>query len=318
MLYNVVMMKRVLAIDLGGTKIAAGIIGANGKVLAIETALTPRGDITATKACITSLATKVLEKGGGADAIGLALPGIVDQKHGILIRSPSSGLLNIPFGEILKNIFNLPIYADNDVNACAWGEYKFGIAAKYGSLFWMTISTGIGGALLVDSKIFCGANGMAGEIGHLIVNHCDGALCSCGNHGCLEAEAAGPAWRRLALQFLEEGRQSSLIHIDQDALDAAAIAQAARSGDKLAMEIIEHIGKMLARGIAAIENLFDPEVIVIGGGVAKSLDLLLPIIEKELPSLILTEPQRKIEIKMSSLGYNAALLGAAALAFFPY
>jgi glucokinase len=312
-------MNKVLAIDLGGTKIAVGIVDANGQVLTKKISPTPLGDVAATKSCILSLASEVLHEVGQADAIGLALPGIVDRRKGILIRSPSSGWRNVPFAEIICNALRLPVFAENDVNACAWGEYHFGAGAglKYESLFWMTISTGIGGALLVDGKIIEGANSMAGEIGHLIVNP-GGALCSCGNCGCLEAEAAGPAWRRIALQFLKSGQSSSLRQIDPETLDAAAVAQAARSHDRLGLLVVEHIATMVSYGIAAVQNILDPQAIIIGGGIAKSLDLLLPVINKKLPDLILASSDRSTEIKGSALGYNAALVGAASLAFFPY
>lgn len=158
---------------------------------------------------------------------------------------------------------------------------------------------------------------MAGEIGHLIVNP-GGALCSCGNCGCLEAEAAGPAWRRIALQFLKSGQSSSLRQIDPETLDAAAVAQAARSHDRLGLLVVEHIATMVSYGIAAVQNILDPQAIIIGGGIAKSLDLLLPVINKKLPDLILASSDRSTEIKGSALGYNAALVGAASLAFFPY
>lgn len=312
-------MNKVLAIDLGGTKTAVGIIDANGNVLTKRISSTPLGDIAATKSCIFYLASEVLNEAGQADAIGLALPGIVDRRKGILVRSPSSGWENVPFAEIIYNALRLPVFAENDVNACAWGEYHFGAGAglKYGSLFWMTISTGIGGALLINGKIVEGANSMAGEIGHLIVNP-GGALCSCGNRGCLEAEAAGPAWRRVALQFLEYDRSSLLTQINPETLDAAAVAQAARSHDPVSLLVVEHIANMLSYGIAAIQNILDPQVIIIGGGIAKSLDLLLPIINKKLPALILAFSDRRTEIRGSALGYDAALVGAASLAFFPY
>lgn len=312
-------MNKVLAIDLGGTKIAVGIVDANGHVLTKKILPTPLGDVAATKSCILSLALEVLHEAGQADAIGLALPGIVDRRKGILIRSPSSGWRNVPFAEIICNVLQLPVFSENDVNACAWGEYHFGAGAglKYESLFWMTISTGIGGALLMNGKIIEGANSMAGEIGHLIVNP-GGALCSCGNRGCLEAEAAGPAWRRVALQFLESGQHSSLRQIDHEILDAAAVAQAARSHDRLSLLVVEHIATMVSYGIAAVQNILDPQAIIIGGGIANSLDLLLPVINKKLPNLILASSDRRTNIRGSALGYDAALVGAASLAFFPY
>lgn len=310
-------MNKVLAIDLGGTKTAVGVIEANGNVLAKKISPTPLGDIAAAKSCILSLVSEVLNEAGQADAVGLALPGIVDRKNGVLVHSPSSGWRNVPFAEFMYDALRLPIFTDNDVNASAWGEYHFGAAAECDSLFWMTMSTGIGGAFLVNGKIVEGANSMAGEIGHLIVNP-GGALCSCGHRGCLEAEAAGPAWRRVALQFLENSQDSSLKQINPEMLDAAAVAQAARSGDRLSLRVVEQIANMVSYGIAAIQNILDPQAIVIGGGIAKSLDLLLPVINRRLPSFVLSSGDRKTEIRNSALGYDAGLIGAASLAFFPY
>lgn len=181
----------------------------------------------------------------------------------------------------------------------------------------MTVSTGIGGAVVSSGRVLEGASGMAGEIGHLVVNP-GGAPCGCGNHGCLEAEAAGPAWRRCALRLLGESPAGKLATVPADSIDARTIARFARSGDGLCLQVVDEMGTMLARGLAAVVNILDPDTIVMGGGVAAALDLLLPSIVGTAPGLMLSGGERAFRVRQSSLGYDAALIGAAALALKPY
>jgi glucokinase len=218
---------------------------------------------------------------------------------------------------MLEDAFSLPVTAANDVNACAWAEALFGAGVGLGSFFWMTVSTGIGGAVVSSGRVLEGASGMAGEIGHLVVNP-GGAPCGCGNHGCLEAEAAGPAWRRCALRLLGERPAGKLATIPADSIDARTIARFARSGDGLCLQVVDEMGTMLARGLAAVVNILDPDAIVMGGGVAAALDLLLPSIVGTAPGLMLSGGERAFRVQQSSLGYDAALIGAAALALKPY
>jgi len=204
------------------------------------------------------------------------------------------------------------------VNACALAEARFGSGRGLEAFFWLTISTGIGGALCVRDRVYSGARGMAGEIGHLVVRE-EGAACGCGNRGCLEAEAAGPAWRRKALALLEtrsvSGAGSGFLGmLPRASIDARAIADGARSGDSLCREVVEDVGSALARGVASIMSVMDPEAIVVGGGVAAALDLLAPIIVRRVERHALGE---SCPILPSALGYDAALVGAAALALFP-
>jgi glucokinase len=217
---------------------------------------------------------------------------------------------------MIEKAVGLPVQADNDVNACAWAEARFGAGRGLDSFFWMTVSTGIGGAVLSGGRILDGADGMAGEIGHLVVNP-GGEACGCGNHGCLEAEAAGPAWRRRALRRLDAGGGFLADHPRAE-VDARLIAAGARAGDPLCAEVVRECAAMLARGVAAVYAVLDPEAIILGGGVAGSLDLILPILRDLVPSLVLAAEARKTVVGPSELGYDAALIGAAALAMFPY
>lgn len=313
-------MQRVLAIDLGGTKTAAGVVDAQGHILSKASAPTPLGDPGAAVSLIADLSRKVLAAAGPVQALGLALPGVVDRGSGALLRSPSSGWTNVPFAALVSEALDLPVVCENDVNACAWAEARFGAAGNLDTFFWITVSTGIGGAALSGNRFIGGP--LAGEIGHLVVNP-GGAECGCGNRGCLEAEAAGPAWRRRALELLDGdgkagGDNSCLLALPRDVVDARALADGGRAGDRLCLRVIEDVGRMLARGLAAVFNLLDPEAIFVGGGVAAALDLLEPGIRRELLSLVLAARERPLRILPSVLGYDAALIGAASLAFFPY
>ena len=318
-------MQKILAIDFGGTKIAAGLITSRGHIIAKESCPTPSDGPEAAMHCAVELAIRLQNTAGAATAVGLALPGMVDRSGGILLHSPSSGWSDVPFVQMAKDAFGLPVSCDNDVNACAWAEACFGGSdcsgtAIPGSFFWLTISTGIGGAIVTDGKVMAGTHGMAGELGHLVVNP-GGALCGCGNRGCLEAEAAGPAWRRMALAALDDSTRetsSCLSTLHRSTIEAKTIAVGARSGDCLCLEIVENAGLMLARGLAAVYTILDPEAVYLGGGVGQAFDVLQPVIRKEMSNLVQPAKDRHFRIEPSSLGYDAALLGAAALVLHPY
>lgn len=311
-------MKKVLSIDLGGTKIAVGVVDSSGKVISRKMAPTPRGDAEQVVSCIAELSDEVLSSEYTEGNIGLALPGIVDPENGTLIRSPSSGWVDVPFTAMIQEKLGMPVVVENDVRACAWAEYHFGAGTHLRSFFWMTISTGIGGAFLSEGR-FAGGR-MAGEIGHLVVQP-EGFLCGCGNKGCLEAEAAGPAWRRKALRLLEQEEfqgKSVLSTIPPKEIDARRIAEGARKGDALCQTVVGDVSKMLARGLGAIFNILDPDAVFLGGGVAKSFDLIEPLIHPALQNLVLAAKDRTLRILPSSPGYDAALIGAASLVLFPY
>ena len=217
---------------------------------------------------------------------------------------------------MIEDALGLHAEADNDVNACAWAEAHFGAGRGLDSFFWMTVSTGIGGAVVSGGRIVGGANAMAGEIGHLVVNP-GGEVCGCGNRGCLEAEAAGPAWMRRALRRLDADG-GYLAARPRSEVNARAIAEGARAGDTLCIEVLRESAVMLARGVAAVYTLLDPEAVVLGGGVAGALDLILPVLLRHVPSLVLAAGARRTVLGPSQLGYDAALIGAGSLAMFPY
>ncbi len=301
-------MKRVLAIDLGGTKTAVGIVDNRGTILSKKSAPTPRGDPDAVLSLALKLAADAGYSSGTVEALGLALPGVVDEAGETLVRSPSSGWTGVPFKRLFSEAFNLPVIADNDVNACALAEAVYGSGKGFDPFFWMTVSTGVGGAVFCGGKVLQGAHGMAGEIGHLVVRP-GGAACNCGNRGCLEAEAAGPAWTRKAAASPVDSR------IRHPELDAKAVAEMARAGDPACLRVVDDVADALAAGIGSVIALIDPRAVFIGGGVAGAADMLIPRIEALLPNRVLAWNSRTIKILPSGLGYDAALIGAAALAF---
>ena len=311
-------MRRVLAIDMGGTKTAAGVVDEAGNILARRIIPTPRESPRAVVEAMKTLSRDVLAETGPVESAGLALPGVVDRISGTLLRSASSGWTDVPFAALVSKALDLPVAAGNDVDACALAEARFGGGAGLDCFFWMTISTGIGGAVYSGGRIAGGP--LSGEIGHLVVNP-GGATCGCGNRGCLEAEAAGPAWRRRAIRLLDAGGASGagcLARLPREEVDARSVAEGARTGDPLCLKVVEECARPLAAGIAAVFNLLDPRAVFIGGGVAGAFDILAPVLRRELPALVLSGRERPLRIAESALGYDAALVGAAVLALFPY
>ena len=311
-------MNSVLAVDLGGTKLAVGIVDGRGRILASAVAPTRRGSPADVVAQARELAASLdpihaSETRGPGDssrtvlprpqALGLSLPGILDPSGQVLLRSPSSGWSGVPFTSLFSEAFGLPAAAGNDANACALAESVMGGAKGMASFFWMTVSTGVGGACFVDGRVLRGFRGMAGEVGHLVVRP-GGSVCTCGNSGCLEAEAAGPAWTRKAIRIAPAWKGA-----------AEAVAADARSGGPLGLAVVDDVAEALARGIGAVIDLFDPEAVFLGGGVAEASDLLIPKIGNLLPALILRSGTGGgPRILKSALGREAGLLGAACLA----
>ncbi|GAB1483017.1 ROK family glucokinase [Treponema sp.] len=316
-------MRRVLAVDMGGTKTAVGLVSSDGKVLAKETFPTPLGEAGRLIEAIAEHAQNFIASNNEAapeeaqiHSIGMSLPGVVDVQTGTLLVSPSSAWSNVPFSFLLEEALSLPVSSDNDVNACALAEARFGSGRGLESFFWFQVSTGIGGAIYTKGQVLSGKHSMAGEIGHLMVKR-GGALCGCGHRGCLEAEAAGPAWRRKALIKLDSKSPEGLgclAGLDPAKFDAKDLAVGARAGDNFCKELVAEIAENLAIGIAAVINILDPEALIIGGGVTASWDLLESPIKQALPQFVFASDRRSSDIRISALGYDAALIGAAALA----
>lgn len=246
------------------------------------------------------------------EGVGVNMPGMVDALTGILLQAPFAGWYNIDVKGRFGRMFGTDkIYVENDVNSCAIGELIFGNACD--NFLWVTVSTGIGGALIIDRKLVHGFNSCAGEIGHVKVEFESPYRCSCGQYGCAEAHASGTAISRMFSKKVMENLELMEILTEKNLVsDAKGCSILAREGYLSAINVYHTAGKYIGRALSYAANLFNPHKIYIGGGVSDSLDLLLPSLNEEFNRSSVKQCAN-IEIVKTALDYDAALMGAAAL-----
>jgi glucokinase len=297
------MQRIAAALDFGGTKVIAGLVDETGRVLDSERIVSPPGGPQAVASYAGDIFSRLLSKHriGLSELVGLGstVPGIADREHQVLRLAPAHGWENVPFATMLTDATGLPATITNDVNACVLAEQLWGSAHGARDLLWTTVSTGIGGAVIINGRLHEGRGGLAGEVGHLTV--ADGPHCGCGRLGCLEAVASGPAVARTA-------RESGLA-----VKDAEQVFVLARAGEPRARQIVERAHAHLARAFSFAANLLDLDLIIVGGGVAQSLDI--DVLQRLTLQHTMTLPGRQPAVRLTGLGYEAGLLGAAALAF---
>jgi glucokinase len=308
----------ILALDYGGTKLTAATVLAgerlwNGLVRHVSP---PGHDAAYEQATMLALARRLLA-GRTPAAVGVSFGGPVLQSQGLVILSHHiAGWHNTPLADHLREALGAPAVVANDANAGALGEWRYGAGQGCASVFYVTVSTGIGGGWVMNGAIYDGADGMAGEVGHVVVNP-GGALCVCGKRGCTEAEACGTAIARAARSRLaaDPGAGQGLRRMvggDVEMLSAVHVAQAAQAGEELAQDVMDHAARMLGTGLGAVINLMNPQRIVIGGGVTKSGDRWWRIVRETARAHAL--PEMRVDIRPASLGDDAPLWGAVALA----
>ena len=344
----------ILALDLGGSKMLSALVdvsesadgGRSTKLRGVaRRALTQDAGRDGVWAAILDATAETFGKTGeswdAVDSIGATIPGVADPKRGYWVYAPFSGIADFPLADELRAQFGKPVFADNDVNACAWAEKVFGVCQDVDNFVWITISNGIGGGLVLDGKVYAGKFSGAAEIGHFNVVENGGALCGCGNRGCLEATAAGPGiarrYRELVkdvfdgidaassglradwLRYLEStnANANAGLALAQSAT-AASIADEARRGNPLAVEVYNATGRYVGRAASYAANLVNPEKIVIGGGVAGSFDLFYPALWETFERCLFKATNKALTVEKTGLGYEAGLMGAASLAFAPY
>lgn len=307
------------AFDIGGTKTIVALADEQGNIFEKEQFVTNTEDCYGHLDRCVELFQQFLERrqlrADEVSAVGVNLPGIVDRQKGVLIRAVYAGWNQIPVAEYLSQKLQIRrIVCENDVNACAVGEMRFGLGTQYKHFAWITVSTGVGGAVVYDGKLLRGAHGYAGEFGHLKVEYESPEACPCGQKGCLEAHGSGTAIgrdvrKRMAIDeaFKEDYNSHEKSNI------GATCAAMAREGNRNAMQIFENVGRYLGRAISYYANILDPEAVVIGGGVAASLEFMLPQIKEAIQEYTFSQ-MRDIDIVPTALGYEAALYGAIAVA----
>jgi len=309
----------IVGVDIGGTQIRAALSDSEGKIIqrvALPTLAEqgPERVIHRIKQAIRQVAGQHL---GEVQAIGIASAGPLDPWQGVIIKAPNlPGWHHVPLREIIEDEFGLPTYVGNDANLAALAEQRFGAGKGARHLIYVTHSTGIGGGIIVDGRLLLGSSGLGAEVGHIVID-IDGPRCGCGNIGCLEAMAAGPAIARKALQAVEAGRETiirDLVDGDLSRISAKEVGEAAQQGDALGVELIREAGELLGIGLVSLIHLFNPQIIIIGGGVSKAGDLLLEPARAIVRARCMAESYwRDTPIVPAALGDDVGLMGGIAL-----
>jgi glucokinase len=253
-----------------------------------------------------------VQKGADVSAVGVGAPGVILVNKGIVVKSPNfPDWNNLPLKGELEKALNIPVFIENDANAAALGEKWRGAGRDIMSMILLTLGTGVGGGIILDNKIWHGADGMAGEIGHMTLIP-DGRSCTCGNTGCLEMYASARGIVQSYREELEKGKLPATAALKE--ITSEKVYQAAREGDAVARRVMKDMGRMLGIGIASLINIFNPEMVVIGGGVKDAWPLFIGATHEEIMKRAFQVPAERTEIVPSSLGDDAGMVGAAAVA----
>ena len=305
----------VFAVDLGGTHLRIGLVDDAGKIHKQQKRQTPKDETP--DALIDALASVADEwrRAGVGPIIGASVmvPGAVDSAQAVLLSAPNlPSLINFGLKAVLQERLGWPVFLENDANAAAMGEMWLGAARGCRDVVSVTLGTGVGGGVILGGKVWRGAHGAAGEIGHTTVDPFSGLKCKCGNTGCLELFASATAIVRMARESLSQFSGATL---SADDLTAEKIYEAGRQGDALALSVFRRAGKYLGIGLANLMSLIDPEIIVINGGVVNGWDLFAADMYAEVEERAFQATAKQVKIARAECGDNAGLLGAARLAF---
>ncbi|HET8911001.1 MAG TPA: ROK family protein [Ktedonobacteraceae bacterium] len=312
-----------LGIDIGGTKTFAAVVNvATGEVVASERKRTraDRGQEYVAQRTIevatTALQNANLPATSPIIGIGVGAAGQIDRKAGVIVDAPNLGVHDMPMAEILQKHFNLPVSVGNDVEVAARGEYLYGAGKGYSNFVCIFVGTGIGSGIVQNGKLYTGLTGTAGEVGHMVVE-AGGRICGCGARGCLEAYASRTAITKAIQAEMHHGRPSVLSEdIDlkkegETIIRSGILARAIQQKDELVTEAVIEAANYLGYGLGSIMNFYNPEAIILGGGVIEAIDLLFEQAVRRARSAALSAPSRKTEIMRSKLGDFSGVVGAA-------
>ena len=314
-----------IGIDLGGTNIAAGLVNENYEIIAKDSTPTlvgrPSEEIVAD---IAALCKKLCDEAGITQAdvasVGIASPGIVDDETGEVVYANNLGLKHFPIIPLLRDMLEIKEYhIENDANAAAWGEAIAGAAKGSKSSVMITLGTGVGGGIVSDGKVFKGFNNAAGELGHIVIQ-VDGAPCTCGRFGCWETYSSATGLIRMTREKLEEcqanGRETKMTELvaAKGKINGRTAFEGKRLGDAAASEVVDQYLKYLASGLASMINIFQPEVLSIGGGISNEgqylLDLVTPLVREQQYGTGLVP---NTDLRIATLKNDAGIIGAAVL-----
>lgn len=309
-----------IGVDVGGTNIAVGLVDNSGHILATGSRPTraERGYEAIAKD-IAELSLELIERSNfsinDVEAMGIGVPGVADSEKGIVIRAVNLYWTKVPLAKEIKKYINLPIYMDNDANVAALAEGVFGAGRGSKTSVTVTLGTGVGSGFIVDGKVYNGAHHFAPELGHIVIGN-NGVKCNCGKIGCLETYASATALIREGKKAVEEDNNSLILKLANgniDNISAKNVIDAAKQYDEKAVKIFNDYVKYLAIGIVNIINILDPDVIILGGGVANAGDFLIKPLKKEVAENILFKDLPYADIRKAELGNDAGIIGAAIL-----
>lgn len=309
-----------IGIDVGGTNVKIALVDDKGKII-YSNSIPTRAElgyeftVSNIKQAIHDLLkeTKHIEK--DIAGIGFGFPGQVDYKEGIVRNAPNiPGWVEVPIAKIFESEFHIPTRVDNDVRCAALGELNYGAGKGCENLICITVGTGIGSGLIVNGKLVRGASNAAGEIGHIKLQMHDGPICGCGDTGCLEAFASGPAIVALAEEYIKGGKSTKYREMaNGNPITPYIVSEAAKAGDPVAQRIFAIIGEYIGIGLSGVVNLLNPEKIIIGGGVADAGDLLFDPIVRALKQRAMKIAGSTVEVVHAQLGNTAGVIGASLL-----
>jgi glucokinase len=311
-------MTLACGVDVGGTKIAGGVVDEDGTILEELRVVSPAADAEAIEVAIAGLVNELATR-HDISAVGIGAAGYVDKSRAVVMFAPNIAWRNVSLKADLEPRVGLPVVVENDANAAAWGEFRYGAGHDVNDLLLVTVGTGVGGGVVLDGEVYRGAFGAGAEIGHMRVVP-DGILCGCGNHGCFEQYASGSAMLREARAAAGSGSLLARglldrVGDDPEKITGPLITEAARDGDAFALEQLATVGRWLGEGIASLAAVLDPAMVVIGGGVSEADELLLAPARAAFAREVVGSAYRPTpDLRKAELGNRAGLIGAADLA----
>ncbi len=306
-----------VGIDLGGTNIAAGVVTETGEILAHRQRRTAPERPYAEVIHDMAMAAKDAVKAAGitmadVSSVGVGVPGFYDKKTGVVVFCTNLGWHDVPLADELHKYIDVPVYGDNDATVAGFAEAVCGGSRGVSDSVFLTLGTGFGGGIVVGGKIWSGAHGVAGELGHIMYKQ-DGILCTCGARGCLERYASATALIRIGKEALARHPDSILAETPADKFNAKTVIDAARKADLAAVEAFDEYTTHLANGIITIISFLDPALIVLGGGVSRAGEFLLKPVRRKVEEGKFFKSLPASEVVLAELGNDAGIIGAAML-----
>ena len=311
-------MRYVVGVDVGGTNLVAGVLAEDGSDIhgvVSEPTLSGQGADSVIGRIVKLAKASIAESGKKVEGVGIGSPGPLNTKTGVVLLTPNLGWTNMPLRDRVAEGLGLPATLDNDANCAIFGEWWRGAARGTEFVVGLTVGTGIGGGIVLHGDVYHGASDIAGEIGHMTIDS-TGRLCKCGNYGCLEAYASGPAIAARAVEGIEAGAESALptyVAGDLSLITAQVVYEAAHDGDAHALEVVRDTAKFLGAGVANIINIFNPQVVVICGGVTLAGDKLFVPLRSEVKRRAFKPAVEVCRILPGELPGTAGVWGAAAV-----